>query len=225
MPIRYKYKYKNKPKRYAKKGGSNTIATLAKEVASIKKKVKVQAPELYYWTRNSVVNNAAVTTTGLAHSMCLAAEEDDAATAGTPVRVGNEITWVKAQYRGYLRWVTTSSGGVVTFLIVRVKKQAPSTYPAFSDMFEGGDANYGLTLDKKRADVNFQILYKKRYVQNDDVDEIPIEWNIDLKGLKSYYSGPTATAIQDNGIYFMIQSNKATNQPLLALNERIYYYQ
>lgn len=209
-------------KRGPYKTKSNT--TLTQEVATIKRTLKKTKPEVMYWTRNGVLSNLSVTSSGSVHSMCLAAEEDDGATPGTPARVGNEITWLRGILKGYIRWNANTDGQILTVKIVRMKKQTPDTYPTFANIYEGADSNYGLIKDK--ADTkNFQFLYTQRFVQNTSIGEIPVDISVDFKGIKSKFNGPLSTDIEENGIYFMIQSNQGTNYPVVSLNERVLYYQ
>lgn len=219
-----------KKKRGVKKGTKRgpykkTIASVANQVSNLTQIIKASGNELSQIRRFPVVNSAGLLDTGLVHALHLAKAEDDNATAGTPERIGDKITLVKAKYKGYIRWNTANSTHqTVRIMVVKWKKQAQSTYAAISGMFEGAGGDSLYSFEKKFERKDYQILWSKYYVRDLNKPEVVLNFDIDLKKIQPTFTTEANTTITHNGVYMFLDSSVNTNGPVVAINEIMYYY-
>jgi len=124
-------------------------------------------------------------------------------------------------FNGALSWDSAASAAAVRILVVKDTQQIADTTPSGTDLFE---TTGPFSLISNLTAGRFKILHDQVYVQNDNVDLIPIKFTV-KHSHHLRFNGIGTTDPQKGGMWLMVVSNKAsTNQPTLAGQYRLAFY-
>lgn len=207
--------YKHSRKTFKRKApGKVQVKDVKKDVQKLKIWHKLEKPEVTELQRTGVVSGS--------NNVTSAATNHQLTALSSTYRRGKEITLKSVRYRGYLRWTTGTSGGLVTLTFVKSNDQTSDTYLSISNSYTAGDTNYGFPIEGLSK--KFTILKTMRFQQNTTIQEIPLDFYVPVQYIRTRYNGDLGTDIEKNGVYMFIQSNTSANHPTLALNENLRYY-
>lgn len=164
------------------------------------------------------------TTVGTAGNVTIC--NDMAQSDGSSGRTGNSCLMKWLALRMKIIRNASSTNTNVRVLVVVDKQQLADTQPTVADVLElTYDGTY--TLLKQENAGRFSVLYDKVFnLTGTSKYEAILKPNIRLgkNGLHVRYNGPASTDIQKNGVYVMVVSDEATNQPTVNALIRLGYH-
>lgn len=218
MAYKKTFRKKTYRKKYVKKAQpTNTYTGLAMKALKMAVKLKgiINSEKK---TINQTVYNSTITTTAGVTLLTGIAQGDTETT-----RDGNSVLLKSIELKGHLSY-GAASGTVVDMFIIEDKKAVNGTSPTFAQAFDGSPSNQNCW--KNMAFENrFVYKWHKRFVQDNNIDTIPIDETLYLGDNHHLKWTSTLSTDTENGHYYLYTwSNKAVDPPVVYMDNRLRYY-
>jgi len=200
---------------WARKGASwgssigGSIGQLAGTVKNIVESLNVEK-KMYDKSINTTVNNS-----GSIYSLAEIAQG-----LGQSDREGNKLKITSVSTRGTISISSAATYTTARIIIFVDTQQVADTAPSVTSVLESASP---LAFYNKLTLGRFQILEDNMYSMHTYDNPSP-KFQSHLKPMHHiYYNGANSTDIQKGGVYVLVISDQATNQPVFAMNHRTRY--
>lgn len=173
------------------------------------------------FTAEGNTTSTAVTNSGVVTHLSAIAQGD-----GEHARTGNSVLAKYLTLRGKLVMHGSASSTLVRMLVVRDTQQVGDTSPALSAVLDAASTNQCLAPMNADTKGRFSKLYDRTFCLDTDRPSSVFKINLKLgkRGSHIRFNGTASSDIQRGGLYFMIVSDEATNQPTYVKFYRLAYH-